>query len=244
MTTNSFLHQGWSVGQATLDADLTVHYNKGERVSRRDRIASRLPALDVSQRLLVPIPMLLTNPFERVVIDSVTLEVTYVTDLRESILIDLWAAKNRVRAGDLRPLTARLQDHQGEMRDVTVEIRAPERARGQDILVLAGGALAMAEWDRERAPALYAPDNLADLTRLITEFPSEGDLLIRIYGEQEGLLLGDTELGPLPRSVADVLMAGHKHGPATSAPSYQIEERRIDSGATVVGTAAVRVHVE
>lgn len=242
--TNSFLRHGWRVGFATLDSRLTVNYNGNRSISRSDRIASRVPASEIAQRLLLPVPFLLTNPFEEVSIDSVSLEVSYQPELKESVLTDLWARGKKVRTGDTLHLTARLQDHQKQQREVTVDIYIPERLRGQNLLILAGGAMELVEWDRERAPGLYEPTDLDGIERLIEEFPSDGELLVRLYGDKSGVLLGDKELGSLPPAVAAVLGAGYKRGSVQMTPTYQITERRIDVGGTVSGAAAVRVKVE
>ena len=120
----------------------------------------------------------------------------------------------------------------------------PERWRGETLLIIAGGAKDLTEWDQERVPVLYEPKDLAGLERLLRDFPDEGDLLVRVYGEEEGVLLGDRELGPLPGSVVSVLGARHKRGPARPAPNHRLEERRIDAGGAVTGGLAVRVTVE
>jgi hypothetical protein len=179
-----------------------------------------------------------------VVLDSVALDVSYVTSLHESILIDLWAERERVRPEETLTLTARLKDRHEQTRDIEVQIPVPERWRGRTLFILAGGVNELTQWDRERAPVLYEPKDLGGLERLIREFPDEGQLLVRIYGEEGGVILGDQELGPLPSSVARVLGAEHKRGPARPSSNVEIEERRIDAAGTVTGTAAVRVRVE
>jgi hypothetical protein len=242
--TNSFLHQGWRVGDATLDATLSVHYNNGKMLQRRERLASHAPANDLAGGVLTPIPLLLTNPFEPVVLDSVALEASYITRLHESILIDLWAERERIRPGETLTLTARMKDRHEETHDLAVQIPVPERWRGRTLFILAGGVNELTQWDRERAPVLYEPKDLAGLERLIREFPNEGQLLVRIYGEEGGVIMGDQELGALPPSVARVLGAEHKRGPARPSSNVEIEERRIEAGGSVTGTAAVRVRVE
>jgi len=242
--TNSFLQHGWRIGEATLDARLIVHYNKTCTLARRDRLASRVPATEISEQLLAPLPLLLANPFQRVVLDSLSLEVAYSTRLRESVLIDFWAEREKVRPGEILSLTARLQDHLGEVRQISVEIPVPERWRGRTLMILAGGGRDLTDWDKERAPALYEPKDLASLERLIRDFPDEGELLVRVYGEEDAVVLGDRELGPLPGSVAQVLGAAHKRGPARTAPNFRLEERRIDAGGAVRGVLGVRVRVE
>lgn len=241
--TNSFLHQGWRVGDATIEAALSIHYN-GRSLQRHERIASHAPANDLAGEILTPIPLLLTNPFEPVVLDSVSLDVSYATSLHESILVDLWAERERVRPGETLTLTARMKDRHEQTRDIEVQVPVPERWRGRTLFILAGGVNELTQWDRERAPVLYEPKDLAGLERLIREFPDEGQLIVRIYGEEGGVILGDQELGSLPGTVARVLGAEHKRGPARPSSNVEIEERRIDARGALTGTATVRVRVE
>ncbi|MDM7916673.1 MAG: hypothetical protein QUU85_15625 [Candidatus Eisenbacteria bacterium] len=242
--TNSFLHQGWRTGEAAMDGTLTIHYNGGRTLVRRDRLASRLPSSEIAGVLLAPVPLLLTNPFEPVTLDSVSLDVSYAPKLAESILVDLWAERAEVRPGETLSLTARLQDRQGTRREIPVEIQVPERWRGKSLLIVAGGARDLTEWDQDRSPSIYEPKDLAGLERLIREYPDAGDLLVRIYGEEDGVVLGDLEMGPLPGSIESVLGSAHKRGPARPSTNYRIEERRIDAASVVTGGLGVRVRVE
>ena len=243
-TSNSLLQHGWRTGEASVDARFTLHYNGGQTLTRRDRMATKSPATEIAEQLLAPFPLLITNPFERVTIDSVALELSYSPEMHESILLELWAERETVRPGELLSLAARVKDHQAKTREIRITIPVPQRWQGQTLLILAGGAKDLTEWDQERVPALYEPKDLAGLERLLRDFPDEGDLLVRVYGEEEGVMLGDRELGPLPGSVTSVLGASHKRGPARSAPNHRLEERRIDAGGAVTGGLAVRVTVE
>ncbi len=138
-TTNSLLQHGWRMGEASVDARLTLHYNGGQVLTRRDRMATRSPATEIAERLLAPVPLLITNPFARVSFDSVDLELSYEPEARESTLVDLWAERDKVRAGDVLDLAVRLQDYQAQDREIRVAIPVPERWRGQTLLILAGG---------------------------------------------------------------------------------------------------------
>jgi hypothetical protein len=242
--TNSFLEHGWKVGEAWMEATATVVYDGGRTLSRHERFAARSPSTDIAAQLLAPLPLLLSNPFEKVAIDSIRLDVAYSPILRESVLVDLWAEQGSIRPGEKLTVTARLQDRQGARREIPIEIQIPERWRGETLLILAGGVNDLTDWDRDRSPALYEPKSLEGLERLLRDFPDDGTLLVRIYGEEDGIVLGDREVGSLPDTYARVLGAGHKRGPARSAPNFRLEERRIDAGGAITGGLAVRVRVE
>ncbi len=241
---NSFLRRGWSRGEASFEGTLSVHYNGDRVLDRHDRIASRAPSIEIAQMFLAAVPLLLTNPYEKVSLDSLRLEVSYRTEIVESQLIDVWAERERVRPGEELSLMVRLQERQGETRDHRVEIPVPELWRGRNLLILTGGPAELIAWDIERAPSRYRPRDLAGLERLLREYPDDGSLLVRIYSNDEGILLGDRELGPLPTSVTRVLGSQQKRGPARPAPSYQLEERRLDAGGPVHGLLSVGVRVE
>lgn len=241
---NSFLRRGWRMGEASFEGSLAVHYNGDRVLKRKDRIASRAPSVEVAQMFLAAVPLLLSNPFEKVVIDSLRLEVSYRQQIAESQLIDVWAEGESVRPGMELSVVVRLQERQGETRDFQVRVGVPERWRGKNLLILTGGPVEMSEWDMERVPARYQPRDLDGLERLLRDYPEEGSLLVRVYSDEEGVLLGDHELGPLPESVTRVLGSRQKRGPARPAPSFLLEERRIDAGGAVRGLMGVGVRVE
>lgn len=244
VVTNSFLQRGWRLGEASVDGHLLFHYNKTQVLERRDRIAAKAPATEIAEQLLSPIPILLSNPFQPVIADSVSIDVDYSVTPSQSTLIDFWAERAKARAGEEISLTAKLQNRRGEVQEVPITIHVPERWHGENLLILAGGIGDLTEWDRDRAPALYQPKDFHGLERMIHDFPDAGELIIRIYGAEQGVLLGDREVGPLPSTIESVLGAAHKRGPAQSAPSFLLEERRIDAGGVVTGGIGVRVQVE
>ncbi len=240
---NSFLQRGWRLGDASVDGRLVFHYNKTEVLDRRDRIAAKSPATEIAEQLLSPIPILLSNPFRPVVADSISIDVSYSPTSSTSTLIDFWAERASVKAGEDLSLTARLQDRKGQVREIPITVHVPQRWRGENLLILAGSIGELTEWDKDRAPALYDPKGFDDLQRMLQNFPDAGDLVIRIYGAEVGVLLGDHEMGPLPASVQSVLGADNKRGPTGTAPAFLLEERRIDAGGVVGGGIGVRVRV-
>lgn len=242
--TNSFLQHGWRMGEVGADAHLRIRYNREKTLERRDRIATDAPATDLAGRILTPVAMLIANPHERVVLDSVEVVVRYEARKNEVILMDLWSERGRVSPGETVRIKARTKDRYGAERELPIDIAIPERWRDMSLLIIAGGASELTEWDRDRAPALYDPHDLAGLERLLREYPDDGDLLVRVYAEDEGVVLGDREIGPLPRSVERVLGAGHKRGPAVDVPNYRLLEKRIDVGGPVSGGLGVNVRVE
>jgi len=241
---NSLLQQGWRTGETSVDARIAIHYNGGRTLTRRDRIDTSSPAGDVAGSILGPIPLLLANPFGKVSIDSVAFDLSYRPGSRRTTLVDLRSGEGRIQAGERIRLVARLVDYQRAERELTIDLPVPGRWAGQTLLIVAGGARDLTDWDRDRAPALYEPRDLEGLERLIRDFPDEGDLLVRVYGEGEGTALGDRELGRLPGSVLAVLGTANRGGPAGPAPNPLLDERRIDAGGVVTGALMVRVGIE
>ena len=130
--TNSFLQHGWKIGEAWMEATVNLTYNGGKSLVRRERFAAESPSTDIAEQLLSPLPLLLTNPFEKVIVDSLDLDISYSTKLRESVLVDLWAERETVRPGESLVVTARLQDRQGMRREIPVPIRDPGAVAGRD----------------------------------------------------------------------------------------------------------------
>ncbi|MBD3162932.1 MAG: hypothetical protein GF346_10980 [Candidatus Eisenbacteria bacterium] len=243
-TANSFLQYGWAVGNATVDLELNVFFNDGRSLTRRETVGTGSPVVTMSQLLLLPVPMLLGNRHEPVSLDSVTVRAAYAPELRENRLVSLRAKSDRLHPGETLRIEARLEGRDGVARDHVVALPVPQRWAGRELLVIAGGSEELTAWDRERAPTVYQPRDLDGLIRLIEELPGAGELIVRVYGEGPGVILGGREVGSLPRSVADVLGARHKQGPAHGATRPLLVERRIGTGGSVRGGAAIRIEVE
>jgi hypothetical protein len=79
---------------------------------------------------------------------------------------------------------------------------------------------------------------------MIEEFPTDGDLVLRIYSEESSIVLGDRELGSLPGSVAQVLGAENRRGIVSAVSNALVEERRIGVAGRVTGAGAIRVRIK
>jgi hypothetical protein len=154
------------------------------------------------------------------------------------------ADRGRVRPGDTIRLRVRLRAYQGDAFWKEITVPVPPRVQGDRILVLVTSLEDFLAWDQERAPGKYTPKDLEHLLELLTDLPSQGDLLVKVYSPSAGALIRGRELGSLPGSVLRVLGEPATRGTVEPVSGLLLHEERLPMDAVVVGGEGIVLDVE
>lgn len=242
--TNSFMASGWIQGEATVDSRLTVHLEGGTRVERSDMLFTDAPAFTLGTEITLPAGILLLNPFERVRIDSVVVEASYRYERAEARIAKLTAWPRRPRPGEQVRVGVTLRPHRRDAVTFEADIPIPEAWAGKRLRLAVGGASEIAEWDRERAPVKYTPRDLAGLNRLIETVPRQGALILRVLAEEDGSIVGDADMPPLPPSLRGAAQGEGSWSRVRSTSGALLLEQRLDVPFVVRGGEALVLEVE
>jgi hypothetical protein len=109
---------------------------------------------------------------------------------------------------------------------------------------MAGSPLAFFEWDRDRAPEKYIPRDFDQLLQLMEEYPSEENLIVRLFGPSRGAVHQHRELASLPLSKYQVLVEGTSGDRTQPVGGIILDEQRIATGEVILGGAFVSLGVK
>jgi hypothetical protein len=115
---------------------------------------------------------------------------------------------------------------------------------GDRLVVMAGSPLAFFEWDRDRAPDKYIPRDFDQLLQLMEEYPSEENLIVRLFGPSRGAVHQHRELASLPLSKYHVLVGGTNGDQTQPVGGIVLDEQRIATGEVILGGAFVALGVK
>ena len=104
---NSYQHSGWSQGETTAQAAVEVYFDGGRSVRRSDLVVTDAPALGIGGSAILPASLLITNPYQRVRLDSLSVRVTAAPGHAAAEVIRLRCTPRRVGPGD----TSGSRDH-------------------------------------------------------------------------------------------------------------------------------------
>ena len=229
---------------ATVASDLTLQLDDGSRLQRQDLFRSLSIAQTVGAAVLSPVSYLAISPYADFPLRSVDLTVELDPELRAANVDRVRVMQTSVRPGDSLSVEVRLQEHLGATTTQRVRLGVPEWVRGDALLVMAGSVAAFTEWDQERAPEKYNPRNQSDLLRLLEEFPSDENLIVRLYGASRGVILRGQELGSLPGSKWRALNRSVTGGEVSAVSGTSVAERHLPMGRVILGGTAVEVTID
>ncbi len=240
---NSYQHAGWLQGETTARAQVEVHFDGGHSVGRRDLVVTDSPATGLGGDVVLPASLLLTNPFRRVKLDSLSVEVTAEPGHASAEVVRVQCDPRRAKPGDTLRVAVTLRPWRGPDVVRTSQFVVPSGWAGKRLRVTAAGVGAMLEWDRDRAPGKWSPQNLDDLLRMVSTLPPSGSLLLRVSSAETGAVVRGRELPGLPGSL---LAAGRESGDAASirpANGTVLEERTLDTPWDITGREAAEVEI-
>ncbi len=175
-----------------------------------------LRALRSSRGLLV-LAVLLDNQYEVARIRSVEQSLTMTYGDPIDVIETIRVAQDEVHAGDLLRLEVDLRRRQGELRTETLELRVPDDAGDEELVIhVTGGDGAL--------PYSPMPDSLDDLIDNIERTYPSRSMVATIYREQEGLSTRHGLLEDLPGSVFETLTP---RGRTTPAVRFKQMARRV-----------------
>ena len=240
---NSYQHVGWLQGETTARAEVEVYFDGGRTVRRRDLVVTDAPALGLGGGSVLPASLLLTNPYQRVRLDSLSVRITAEPGHAAAEVIHVRCTPRRAAPGDTLRVAITLQPWRGSVTTRTERFVVPAGWEGKRLRVTAAGTTEILEWDRDRAPGKWSPRDLTDLVRMVETLPSAGSLLLRISSRDPGALVRGRELPGLPGSF---LLAGSESGDAASirpAAGTVLEERILDTPWDITGRETAEVEI-
>jgi hypothetical protein len=240
---NSYQHSGWLQGETTARAEVEIHFDGSRTVRRRDLVVTDAPALGLGGEAVLPASLLITNPFQRVRLDSLSVRITAEPGHAAAEVTRVRCTPRRAAPGDTLRVEITLQPWRGPVTTRKERFVVPAGWGGKRLRVTAAGTGEILEWDRDRAPGKWSPRDLTDLVRMVETLPSAGSLLLRVSSRDPGALVRGRELPGLPGSL---LLAGTESGDAASirpAAGTVLEERVLDTPWDITGRETAEVEI-
>ncbi|MDD5308627.1 MAG: SpoIVB peptidase S55 domain-containing protein [Deltaproteobacteria bacterium] len=167
----------------------------------RDSGASRggLSSLASWFRPVSVVADVLDNPFEDAKVESLDFEVRLRYGLDVATIVGVSVAAERPEPGDVVNVVVRLRPYDGDEQLVTVPVRIPDTAGGQEVQIEVGGGDFM-------IPVLPAPQSLDDMLGNVRRFYPPASLVVALNVPGEGVTLRGRAIERLPASAVDSLL--------------------------------------
>ncbi len=202
---NSLLESGGASGAQTLRWTLRLYRAGAVPLVISDVAAGDAPPSDFAGGVVSPLRFVLNNPFARVTLDSVTVDVV-VDPVREQ-----WALRSArllsasVRPGGTARVRAELERWRGGTEVRTLDVAVPEETPDGHYLLFIGGATEYTRYESTRLPAHFQPTSLDDAWRRLQASRGSDGLYAALLARAPEVTSDGRDYPDLPLSALTVL---------------------------------------
>ena len=196
-------------GTATIKVSAKAELSGGREVRVEDLFADEQPSVQASALVAAPLAYLMSNDFERVTVEGLTVEVSSQETVQTAAIQRAWLERSGpLRPGAAVPLKVLLRTYRGETRTETIPLRVPPNAAEGTYALLVSDANAMTSLEQREMRQPFVPRDLDQLVRAINGLRRNNHLYARLMRPDAGAIVGGEYMQSLPPSVLSVLGSG------------------------------------
>ncbi len=234
----------------TLDLGATITLKEHPDIKTRELVykntysSSSSPGVGVMLTLMSPMAQLGSNPYTKVQVENVTLDLKIGDKRRTARIQSLRMDKLRYRPGDTVAVEITLQPYLEAPITQTGTITIPKDAPEGLVTLLAGSANFHESWQRSRAPFNFRHKNINQLIELLQRGEQNSNIIMELFVPEPGLTVRGEEFESLPPSVMAVMNTAKQTGDSgyTAATTLQID--RVATDYVISGSGIIRLVVD
>ena len=243
-TLNSVLESGGTSPGQTLRWRIRLASPGLPPLTLEDSGAGENPLADLAGGLGSPLRFLLENPYRRVRLDSIAIEV----EARPGR--DQWTLRGaRVMAAAVRPggrvdVRCELERWRGERENRALEVDVPEEVPPGRYTLWIGGGAELTRFEAQRAPAHFRPTSVEDAWRRLAHSRPDDALYAALIARAPEVTNEGDDYPELPGSAALLLTSGAALGDRRRSDVAWMTEVRSPLGGPVQGEMQIEITVD
>ena len=206
--------------------------------------SSGSPGLNVSRIVMNPMLDLIVNPYAKVKIESVNLDVKIEDKRNTARLLTARLDKNVYRPGEEVKMTLTLRPYLEQPITLTGTITIPKDTPDGVILLRAMNSGSYQSQQRSRAPGVFSPRNINQLVKLLERIEPNTNIIMELSGPQSGLTVQGEEFSDLPISVMSVMNTATRLGERGYTRGTSLHTNKVETDYIISGSAAMPIAVD
>ena len=202
------------------------------------------PGFGVTQTLMLPLFQLGTNPYTKVQLENVTLDLKIEDKRRTARIQSLRMDKLRYRPGDTVEVEMILQPYLEMPIVQTGTITIPKDTPDGLVMLLAGNGNFHEAWQRSRAPLNFRHKNINQLIELLQREERNTDIIMELFVPDPGLTVQGKEFEDLPPSVMSVMNTAKQFGDSGYTTGTTLHIDRHPTNYVIYGSGIIRFVVD
>ena len=238
------------VGNYTLNMEATITLKEHPDLKTRELVYKNIyssmgsPGFGVMQTLLMPMSQLALNPYTKVPVENVTLDVSIEDKRRTARIQSLRMDKLRYRPGDTIEVEITLQPHLENPIVQTGKITIPKDVPDGLVTLLATNANFHEAWQRSRAPLNFRHKNINQLVELLKRGENNTEVIMELFVPEPGLTVQGEEFVHLPPSVMSVMNTAKQIGNSGYTVGTTLHIDKMPTDYVVYGSGMIRFVVD
>lgn len=205
--------------------------------------SSLSPGSNVSGTVISPIRSLITNPFEKVRIESVNFDIKIEDKRRTAGILKATLDKNVYRPGEEIELTLTIRPYLEQPETLVGKIKIPKDTPDGIIMLAALSGSSYQSWSRSRSPGSFRAQNINQLIELIQDEESNTNLILELSAPRPGLTVQGEEFPNLPLSIQSVMNTALRRGETGYTAGTVIHTDKVATDYVLSGSTTMPVAV-
>jgi len=230
---------------------LTLRLREGSSIQIKDHAAVELDnffgadsaapfAAGLSAYLLY---VVMNNEHLNPEIEGINLLLEAVPERRSARIEEVWADRERVRAGETVHLSVMLRPYRGAPQQKVIDLPIPRETAPGRLMVRVGDGLTFARLETKGEPVNLQPRTFDQLIWLINQIRAFNRVYANVSILDEGVVVGGLPLPNLPPSIAQVMLMPQAGGSFARLRQRGLLEESVETDLAVTGYRKIALEV-
>jgi SpoIVB peptidase S55 len=211
---NSVLESGGAAGTHTYERKLTLHRKGVAPLVMEERVAGDAAPAAMANGILEPLRFLYGNPFERLELDSVRVDIEALPGRREWGVRNARLLQSTTQQGSVARVRCDVESWRGVREVHDLELEVPKEMPDGRYILWIGGADELARFEAQRLPGRYRPISLDDAWRRLGSMRRRDALYAVLFAAASEVTSGGRDYPELPASALPLLAGATSRGDA------------------------------
>jgi len=242
---NSLLETGGTGSNQTLRWTLALHRKGSEPLVLRDVVTGDAPAQDLAAAIASPLRFLYNNPFGRLELDSLSVDVSAEPGRDQWTLRSARVLDATVRPGGTVRVQADIERWRGARESRVITMHVPEELPDGRYVLMVGGGAEVSRYEATKLPGRYRPASLDEAWTRLGALRSSDALHAALFARAPELTSDGRDYPELPLSALGLMSGGQTAGDrARRGDLAVVDEQKLPMGAAVRGELLLQVTVD
>jgi hypothetical protein len=206
--------------------------------------SGNLTWLTATSDAIVPISLLMDNPFEEAKIKAIDLTIWSEEALHIASIDEMYVNTLTVKPGDSIELTFTLKPYQEPPSTKKVTLAIPDDTPDGLARVVVADAKSIKSFEKARAPYALRPETLNQLINLLETRERNNEVVAMIYRIAHGITVGGQELPSPPSSLVSVMSSSKAKGDVGPTKGTVLSKERIPTDYFIVGSHSIDLKID